>query len=108
LVLQAHSHNYQRSYPITCNEEEPAKPIITEKNEEKYSDPSGSIFVVAGTAGADQHNFTGQAPYIVSQFNRFGFLNVDVSDNGTKIIGTFYENRDGSDKDNFVISKSDQ
>lgn len=74
LVLQVHSHNYQRSYPIVYNEIEPSQPIITEKDEEKYSDPKGSIFVVAGTAGADQHNFTGQAPYVVKQFQRFGFL----------------------------------
>ena len=106
LVLQAHSHNYQRSYPITYNEADPSQPIITNKDVENYSDPKGSIFVVAGTGGADQHDFTGQAPYIVKQFNRFGFLDVDIVDNGTKMIATFYENREGTAKDYFVISNS--
>jgi predicted MPP superfamily phosphohydrolase len=106
LVLQAHSHNYQRSYPITYNVADPSQPIITNKDVENYSDPKGSIFVVAGTGGADQHDFTGQAPYIVKQFNRFGFLDVDIVDNGTKMIAKFYENREGTAKDYFVISNS--
>ena len=42
-------------------------------------------------SGAEQHDFTGQAPYIVKQFDRFGFLDVAVVDNATKMIATFYE-----------------
>jgi predicted MPP superfamily phosphohydrolase len=106
LVLQAHSHNYQRSFPISFNDDEPSNPIISAKDEGEYSDPKGSIFVVAGTGGADLHNFTGQAPYIVTQFQRFGFLNLDIINNGTTMVGTFYENRQGADKDHFTIAKS--
>jgi predicted MPP superfamily phosphohydrolase len=106
LVLQAHSHNYQRSFPILFNDKEPSQPIINERNEEKYSDPNGSIFVVAGAGGADLHNLTGQAPFVAKQFQRFGFLDVRIADNGTKMIGTFYENREGTDRDHFVITKS--
>ena len=106
LVLQAHSHNYQRSFSISFNEDEPPNPIISSRDKAEYSDPKGSIFVVAGTGGADLHNFTGQAPYIVTQFQRFGFLNLDIINNGTIMIGTFYENRQGADKDNFTITKS--
>ena len=32
LVLQAHSHNYQRIYPIKYNDKDPSNPIITDKN----------------------------------------------------------------------------
>ena len=85
LVLQAHSHNYQRSFPLLYNDKEPSRPIITEKNKVQYSDPKGSIFVVTGTGGADQHNFTGQAPFIDIQFQRFGFLDVRVTNNGTRM-----------------------
>jgi hypothetical protein len=106
LVLQAHSHNYQRSFPIIYNDKESSRPIVNERNEEGYSDPKGSIFVVAGTGGADLHNITGQAPFIVKQFQRFGFLDVQITDNGSKMIGTFYENREGTDKDHFTITKS--
>jgi predicted phosphohydrolase len=106
LVLQAHSHNYQRSFPISYNDKGPSQPLVMERNEEQYSDPKGSIFVVAGTGGADLHNFTGQAPFVVKQFQRFGFLDVQIVDNGTKMISTFYENREGTGKDHFVITKS--
>jgi predicted MPP superfamily phosphohydrolase len=106
LVLQAHSHNYQRSFPIKYNEIEASKPTIVDKREEQYVDPVGEIFVIAGAAGADLHNFTGQAPYIVTQFQRFGFLNLDIIQNGTTLVGTFYENREGTDKDHFIIVKS--
>ena len=37
------------------------------------TNPDGTIFAVIGTAGADLHNLSGQAPYVVKQFQRFGF-----------------------------------
>ncbi|HEY7111174.1 MAG TPA: metallophosphoesterase [Nitrososphaeraceae archaeon] len=106
LVLQAHSHNYQRSFPISYNDNKPSSPTINARDKEEYSDPKGSIFVVAGTGGADLHNFTGQEPYIVTQFQRFGFLKLDTIQNGTTLVGTFYENREAANKDNFIITKS--
>jgi hypothetical protein len=60
---------------------------------------------VVSTAGADLHNFTGLAPFIVKQFQRFGFLDIDIMNNGSLMKGTFYENRDGTDKDHFSIQK---
>ena len=105
LMLQAHSHNYQRTYPIKYNDKYASNPIISNKNESEYSNPDGTIFVIVGTAGADLHNFTGQAPYIVKQFQRFGFLDVNITGDGRIMKGTFYENRDGTDKDHFTITK---
>lgn len=55
-----------------------------------------------GTAGAQQYNFTAQAPYVVEQFQRFGYLNIDIKENGTKLIGTFYDDRTGTPKDQFT------
>jgi predicted phosphohydrolase len=105
LVLQAHSHNYQRSYPIKYNEKNASNPTITDKSKEEYKKPDGRIFAVVGTGGADLHNFTGQAPFIAKQFQRFGFLDVDVLNNGTLMNVTFFENRDMTDKDHFTIQK---
>jgi hypothetical protein len=68
LVLQAHSHNYQRTYPIEYNEKDTSNPIITDKNEAEYNNPEGVLYAVVGTAGADLHKFTGQAPYVVKQY----------------------------------------
>src|SRR5215217_1697358 len=32
IVLQAHNHNYQRTYPIVFNNDKPKEPIVTDKN----------------------------------------------------------------------------
>jgi len=112
LVLQAHNHHYQRSYPILYNNDKPKEPIATDNsyNNNKFHNPEGQIFATVGTGGASIYPFTGQAPYIVTQYAGFGFLNVEVTNNnGTTLSGTFYAN-DNSDgrttiKDQFTITK---
>ena len=42
----------------------------------------------------------------MTQFLRYGFLNVDVTQNGQNLTATFYENREGKDKDHFSFSKT--
>ena len=106
LVLQAHNHNYQRTYPLSYNSTRQYTPIITDKNTESYNNTkNGQIFVTVGTGGAEFYNFTGQAPYVVKQLLLHGFLNVDVTDNGSKLSLTFYENT-GTARDHFTISKT--
>jgi hypothetical protein len=80
-------------------------PILTDANPDRYYDPKGIIFVTVGTGGEDLYNFTGQAPYVVKQFQRHGFLNMDITNNGSALVGTFYDNRRMDDKDHFVIIK---
>jgi predicted MPP superfamily phosphohydrolase len=95
LVLQAHNHNYQRTYPITFNETTPSSPIVLDKGEQNlYNNPKGPIFVTIGTAGAPLYNFTGQRPFIISQFADNGFLNVDIEkfQKNSNLTGTFYNN----------------
>lgn len=109
IVLQAHNHNYQRTYPLEYNEGNDFNPIVNDKHTRKYSqDPKGAIFVTVGTAGAGLHNLTGQEDYIVRQFLRHGFLNIEVTDNGTNLTAVFYENREGKYKDHFSIIKTRQ
>jgi len=103
LVLQAHNHNYQRSFPIRYNATNSSIPVVVDHNPNSYLNPNGTIFMTVGTAGAEQYNFTAQAPFIASQFERFGFLDIKIADNGTKMIGTFYNDRDGNEKDRFTI-----
>ena len=109
LVLQAHNHNYQRSYPIIYNEDKPKNPIITNNDNDNdmnnYNNPKGIIFSTVGTGGAETFPLTGQAPYIVTQYVGFGFLNVYVTNNGDTFTGKFYAN-DGTIKDQFTITKS--
>src|SRR5215210_3037281 len=131
LVLQAHNHHYQRSYPISYNNDNPKNPIITEDNNinnnnnnnnninnnnnnnnnnknNYYNDPKGQIFVTVGTGGASLYPFTGQATYVASQYALFGFLNVDVINDGTTLRGKFYSNNETTTtiKDQFTITKS--
>jgi Calcineurin-like phosphoesterase/Iron/zinc purple acid phosphatase-like protein C len=107
LVIQAHSHNYQRTYPINFNHNDSLNPFIMEKNTTYYHNPKGQIYTIVGTAGSpDVQNFTGPAaPFTAVQFNAFGFLNINVLHNGTMLEGDFYENN-GTIKDHFTIVKS--
>jgi aldose sugar dehydrogenase len=107
LVLQAHSHNYQRSYPIKYNDDDSLKPSITNRNIATYHNPKGQIYTIVGTGGSSEiHNFTGPAArYTAVQFNAFGFLNINVLHNGTTMEGNFYENN-STIKDHFTIVKS--
>ena len=97
LVLQAHNHNYQRSYPLKAD-------MVTETRPDSvYQSPKGSIYMVVGTGGQDFYPLNSQAPYIQNQFTGIpGFLKVDVSD--TSLKGTFFAN-DGTIKDTFAINK---
>ncbi|HEX9319815.1 MAG TPA: metallophosphoesterase [Nitrososphaeraceae archaeon] len=106
LVLQAHNHNYQRSYPLRFNQTNSSLPIITDRYDTAYDNPNGTIFAVVGTGGAIPYHLLGKSPYIVTQFQNFGFLNIDIVENGTKLIGSFYDSRDGTIKDHFTIIKN--
>ena len=71
--------------------------LSTDKNEGEYTNPDGTIFAVIGICSVQNlHNFTGQAPFVVKQFQRFGFLDVNITSDGKIMKGTFYENRDGT------------
>ena len=69
-------------------------------------DPEGQIFLTVGTAGEDLYNFTNKAPFVITQFLRHGFLNVNLTNNGSNLTATFYENRELTDKDHFSFVKS--
>jgi hypothetical protein len=106
LVIQAHSHNYQRSFPIIYNNRTTSEPIITDSNKTSYLNPSGQIFTTVGTGGApDLHKFTTlPTRFTAIQFNAYGFLNIEVLHNGTILEGKFYENN-GTIRDHFTITK---
>ena len=107
LVLQAHDHNYGRSYPILYNNEDSNMPIIVNENESNYnysnSNSHGIIFVTIGTGGGELNTFEGEAPYMAKQYRGFGFLNIEVIDD-IILNCTFYANN-GTITDNFKIMK---
>ena len=110
VVLQAHNHNYQRTFPLVYNESSffPLHyPEISDNHDTKYKEPNGPIFITIGTGGAELHNFAGTVPYVIEQFASHGFLNVEIksSKKDLKLSGTFYENMNMNKKDQFVITK---
>lgn len=107
LVLEGHTHDYQRSYPIKYNPNNPSNPIITDTNTINYNDPQGEIYSIVGTGGVNFHSLSGKSPFTVSQQAiRFGHLNIDIVNNGTTLVGNFIPNSAGITPDQFTITKS--
>lgn len=109
LVLSAHNHNYQRTYPLTYNPNDSGEPTVTNTAATDYDgQKDGIVFAIVGTGGVNFYSFNGQAQFVDTQFaNKFGFLNIDISNGNldTKLTGTFYDNKGGKILDQFTIDK---
>lgn len=104
LVLEAHMHSYQRSYPIKYNVDNPSKPIITSSDKNNYNNPSGEIFAIVATGGINFHSLAGRAPFTATQQDsKFGILEMQFSNN--KLDAKFVSNA-GSTMDHFTVSKT--
>ena len=106
LVITAHNHNYQRTYPLYLASEEGDSPEIKDKNGNNYNNPSAPIYVTVGTAGAELYEFDGQAPFIAAQTVQAGFLNVEILKDRTQLKAKFLDGQSSSDKDYFTINKT--
>ena len=107
IVLEGHTHDYQRSFPIKFNSNSKSNPTITDTNRNNYIDPVGEIHAIVGTGGVNFHSLSSQKSFIAfQQSNRFGYLNIDIQNNGTNLIGKFISNEGGALLDQFTISKS--
>jgi hypothetical protein len=103
LVLQAHNHNYQRSYPLSYNQNGD-QPSITDINKSTYNDPKGEIFVIAGTGGKSLYDIKSKSPFTASQFEDYGILEVAIS-GASQLTGTFYSDNGNKLLDSFTIVK---
>ncbi|HEX2068252.1 MAG TPA: metallophosphoesterase [Nitrososphaeraceae archaeon] len=106
LVLQAHNHNYERTFPIKFNSNSPSNPIATTANTDTYTDPDGQIFATIGTGGVSLYAFTDKADHFVKQYEDFGILNIDITNEpqSSSLTGKFYANN-GKIIDQFIIYK---
>lgn len=105
LVLQGHNHNYQRTYPISYNQEGSSNPIVTSKETDVYDNPQGQIYMEVGTGGQNSYPLDGKSPFVYKQFTtKGGFLNLAFP-NADSIQASFYDN-DGTVKDQFTINKA--
>ena len=109
LVLQAHTHTYERTYPLKFNSEDSKQPIVTSKDLSNYRNIDGLVIASVGTGGADPTRLYISDELTPVQYSDiFGFLNVDVSSDGKTLVGTFYDNADGKIIDRFTITKSSE
>ena len=107
LVITSHNHNYQRSYPLVYNAQHSNLPIIKDVNASHYNAPGAPVYIVAGTAGSNLYALTGQAPYIATQFEKSGFLHVNISEADRDVLsGSFFNIETRNFDDQFVIVKS--
>ncbi len=105
LILSGHTQYYQRSLPLSYNNDNPTYPVIMDQNNNEYENNEGIIFVTAGTAGDELHKIAYSLPYYVIQKGQFGFLNFDLTNGGQTLVGTFHDTDDTHILDKFVISK---
>jgi predicted phosphodiesterase len=103
LVLQGHSHNYQRSYPLSYNDVTHSEPIISDKEQFQYHDPLGSIFVIVGTGGESVQPVH-KKPYLVSSYEGYGCINVEI--NGKSMYVKYYSDSNNT-IDKFSITKNE-
>ena len=103
IVLYGHNHAYERSYPMKYDKTSPSIPIITSSSKGSYNDPQGQIFATVGTAGQSVYHYGSKSWYIVTQYEGYGFLDIDIA--GNRLVAKFYSNVDGSVKDQFTITK---
>jgi calcineurin-like phosphoesterase family protein len=105
LVLQAHNHAYERTYPLEYNSANSRSPIITDTSTSIYNDPTGVIYVTVGIGGRNLFEYLEEEPYSIIQWHERGFLNMDVVNNGLTMKGTLDSN-DGAIEDSFTVNKS--
>jgi hypothetical protein len=64
LVLQSHSHTYERTYPLKINVEDSDDPIITSKDlSNYYYNTDGLVIATIGTGGATPTVFSTDSKY---------------------------------------------
>ena len=109
LVLQAHSHTYERTYPLKTNVENSEDPIVTSKDSSNYPSIDGLVIATVGTGGKSSCQYVHMDPKLapIQYENLFGFLKVELSYDGRTLVGTFYDNDGGEIRDQFTITNSE-
>src|ERR687898_348257 len=112
LVISSHNQYYERTYPILYNEEfeketskkvEP-KPIITNPSQSDYlNKDNGIIFLTVGTAGDELDPVKERPNFYVLQESKFGFLEIEVKNDGKRLVGQFHTNG-GKVVDQFTLN----
>jgi Calcineurin-like phosphoesterase len=108
LVISSHNQYYERTYPLLYNSESDEDPIIISHNSESnFYKTDGIIFLTVGTGGDELKDIVDKEDYyIIQNDEEYGFLNLNIENNGKTIVGEFYSNdEDVGIKDHFELSK---
>ena len=93
LALQGHLHVYERTYPITFNNDDGDEPIVQDNNPNLYKNPKGTIFLTVGTGGAHDMQLSSLKDFSAEGIaGEFGILNIQIESDQTPLIGQFIEN----------------
>ncbi|MDW0262877.1 MAG: metallophosphoesterase [Nitrososphaeraceae archaeon] len=102
VVIQAHVHNYQRTFPILLDSL--TNPMIVTTNT-TINEGTGVSYFTTGGGGHDLYEFQSKSPYVQTQYAEYGILNVDL--NETALTLKAYTNKDfRTPKDTFTILKA--
>ncbi|MGI0033644.1 MAG: metallophosphoesterase [Nitrososphaeraceae archaeon] len=102
LVIQGHSHNYQRTYPLLYNDARHSEPIISDKEQFKYRDPLGIIFLIVGTGGQSIQPLN-KSSSLASTYEGYGCINVEIRG---KAMNVEYYSDTNNTIDKFLITKN--
>jgi predicted phosphodiesterase len=102
LVLQGHSHNYQRSYPLIYNDVTHSEPIVSDKEQFRYGDPDGPIFVIVGTGGESVKHLSNRY-FLAKTYEGYGCINVEISG---KSMNVEYYSDTNNPIDKFSVTKN--
>jgi hypothetical protein len=94
LALQGHLHVYERTYPITFNEEDDDEPIVQDYNPNNiYKNSKGPIFVTVGTGGAHEMTLSSLDDFAAEGIDgTFGLLDISLESDHKTLTGKFIEN----------------
>ncbi|HEX2407424.1 MAG TPA: purple acid phosphatase [Nitrososphaeraceae archaeon] len=93
LALQGHLHAYERTYPITFNDDDDDEPIVQDNSPNIYKNPKGTIFLTVGTGGAHVMQLSSLKDFSAEAIaGEFGIVNIEIENDQTPLSGEFIKN----------------
>ena len=93
LALQGHLHVYERTYPITFNDDDEGEPIVQDSAPNIYKNPKGTVFLTVGTGGAHDMQLSSLKDFSAEGIaGDFGILNIEIENDQTPLSGEFIKN----------------
>jgi hypothetical protein len=93
LALQGHLHVYERTYPISFNDEDDDEPIVQDSAPNIYKNPKGTIFLTVGTGGAHDMQLSSLKDFSAKGIaGDFGIVNIEIENDQTPLSGEFIKN----------------